>query len=171
MPDETEAATEASANPTIELTALAEPTPTESAMDASSSQATPVEASPTTEIAPATDASVPADVTMLKAETPASDASPDASPEAGPEAGPEAPSVGNIVHVTLDRGANTGACRPAIVVRVWNAEMINAQMFSDGLNDHQDLAGGIQWLTSLRYAKPVAGQPTPPNTWHWRWEE
>lgn len=80
------------------------------------------------------------------------------------------PSVGRIVHVVLDRGSNTGACRPAIVVRVWNVELINVQMFTDGLNDHMDYAGGIVWMTSLHYAKPVSGQPQP-QTWHWSWED
>lgn len=79
--------------------------------------------------------------------------------------------VGRIVHVALDRGAGTGDCRPAIVVRVWNPEMINAQMFTDGLNDHMDYAGGIAWKTSLHYEKPIAGQPPTPNTWHWSWED
>lgn len=79
--------------------------------------------------------------------------------------------VGRIVHVTLDRGVNTGDCRPAIVARVWNPEVINAQLFTDGLNDHMDYAGGVVWITSLHYAKPVVGQPTPPLTWHWSWED
>jgi hypothetical protein len=78
--------------------------------------------------------------------------------------------VGHLVHVTLDRGANTGECRPAIVVRVWNPEIINVQVFTDGLNDHQDYASGMVWMTSLHYARPVAGQPTP-QTWHWSWED
>lgn len=77
------------------------------------------------------------------------------------------PTIGRIVHVALDRGVNTGDCRPAIIVRVWNDEMINVQLFTDGFNDHQDLAGGIAWLTSLHYIKPVPGLQTPPNTWHW----
>ena len=74
--------------------------------------------------------------------------------------------VGDLVHVTLDRGPLTGECRAAIVVRVFGGAVINAQMFTDGVNDHEDYASGLVRLTGLHFALPVEDQPTPPQTWH-----
>lgn len=73
--------------------------------------------------------------------------------------------VGDIVHVVMDRGPQTGACRPAIVVRVFGGAVVNAQMFTDGVNDHQDYASGLVWATSLHWASPSEGAPQP-QTWH-----
>lgn len=146
-------------------------TPTEATFDpataATEAQAsTPTTDTTTSEAAPVVD--VASGVVTLEA---ASAATPTEGVPLQGETAPVRLTVGRIVHVVLDRGASTGDCRPAIVVRVWNDEMINAQLFTDGYNDHQDYAGGIAWKTSLHYAKPTPGQTPTPNTWHWSWED
>ena len=54
-----------------------------------------------------------------------------------------APSIGRIVHYT-DRDIN--GCRPAIIVRVWTAESVQVQVFTDGANDQLD---NVVWRTSV----------------------
>jgi hypothetical protein len=76
---------------------------------------------------------------------------------------------GRIVHYVLQSGRNTGEHRPAIIVKVWNANraygMVNMQVFTDGTNDylHTDpWSSGIAWATSVHYS-----ETKEPGTWHW----
>lgn len=63
-----------------------------------------------------------------------------------------------------------GQRRPAVVVRDWGNNMVNLQVFTDGLNDFatgDPGSDGILWATSVHYA-PAASMT--PGTWHWRME-
>ena len=52
--------------------------------------------------------------------------------------------------------------RPAVVVRVWSDEMINARVLLDGAND----TGASDWTTSAHHSIAPA-----PNTWCWADEQ
>jgi hypothetical protein len=72
------------------------------------------------------------------------------------------PTVGRIVHFTLDHGPNAGQARPAMVVRVWNDTCVQLQVFMDGTNDGPEYTSGLRWCTSVHHAaEPTAGR------WHW----
>lgn len=60
--------------------------------------------------------------------------------------------------------------RPAVVVRDWGNNMVNLQVFTDGLNDFapgDPGCDGTLWATSVHYA-PASSKT--PGTWHWRTE-
>ena len=68
----------------------------------------------------------------------------------------------------------SGEVRPAVVVKVWDAEgqSVNLQVFVDGSNDAA-LGGaqdrGVVWATSATYQEfegTRRTEPTP-HTWHW----
>lgn len=69
------------------------------------------------------------------------------------------PTVGAVVHFTLQQGRSAGEVRAGIVVRVWDSGVINMQLFVDGTND-QGAEG--PWLTSVHY--DAAGER---GTWNW----
>lgn len=72
------------------------------------------------------------------------------------------PTVGRIVHYTLESGRSRGEVRPAVIVCVWNEDMVQLQVFMDGTNDGPEYASGLRWCTSVHYAaEPAEGR------WHW----
>jgi len=70
------------------------------------------------------------------------------------------PSVGRIVHYVLPDGPSAGAHRPAIIVRVWSAQCVQLQVFTDGSNDGPGYKSGLVWRTSVLLGLDE-------NTWHW----
>lgn len=65
---------------------------------------------------------------------------------------------GRIVHFVLPNGDH----RPAIVVRVWTAPLVNLQVFIDGTNDHVPQDTYNVWQTSIPF-----NESGKPGTWHW----
>jgi hypothetical protein len=87
---------------------------------------------------------------------------------------PIPPTVGRIVLVPIDvyQSTHEGVksvgveIRPAIVVRVFNQDMVNVRVFTDGANDHPDNTmhpRPSDWRTSLSYDQ----DDHRPGTWHW----
>jgi len=80
----------------------------------------------------------------------------------------QAPSVGRIVHYVLPDWDDSishwskGDHRPAIIVRVWGAEMVQLQVFTDGSNDLQSGAN-VMWCTSVHQDETTKAS----GTWHW----
>lgn len=76
------------------------------------------------------------------------------------------PQLGDIVSYVM----SDSAIRPAIVVRVWEnqqaGEMVNLEVFTDGLNDGARFKDGIFWATSVYHVETRREQPIA-NTWHW----
>lgn len=74
-------------------------------------------------------------------------------------------SVGQMVHYVLPNGE----CRAAIVVRVWENDMVNLYVLLDGKNDsHNDmtlLALDMLWATSVHHFDEFDTEP-PARTWH-----
>ena len=73
---------------------------------------------------------------------------------------------GRIVHFVTESGAH----RPAIVVRVWRQGdgtppangYSNLVVFMDGTNDGDRFASCVSWQTSVTFSEdPI------PRTWHW----
>lgn len=79
-----------------------------------------------------------------------------------------------IVHYVL---TNAGGCRPFLVTRVWNEELVNGTLFIDGTNDYENVpywsspqknyklavpAELLIWRTSIKYDKDKNV-----HTWHW----
>lgn len=80
----------------------------------------------------------------------------------------KAPMIGGDVLYVLPDGHSRGDARPAKVVRVCSATLVNLQVFTDGLNDFpagSTGSNGIFWATSVPYADAEARMP---GTWHWR---
>jgi len=79
-----------------------------------------------------------------------------------PEQAGQVTSVGRIVHYCLDSGPHKGESRPALVVRVWAADLVNLQVFSDSNADgtSNDCLPVPLWKTSIK-------QGDTPGTWHW----
>jgi|GEM_PF-2044180 len=76
------------------------------------------------------------------------------------------PTIGDHILYCMPEGHSAGQDRPAVVVRVWSATMVNLQVLIDGTNDYPhdhtaSLAGSI-WKTSVHYS----ASPTP-GTWRW----
>lgn len=76
----------------------------------------------------------------------------------------QVPSIGRVVHFVMPNGQH----RPAIVVQVWNEDVVNLQVFTDGSNDagvvvYPNTGGYVQWQTSVHHAENEPG----PHTWHW----
>lgn len=88
---------------------------------------------------------------------------------------------GRIAHYVLEDGHCKGEHRPAVIVKVWNANrtygMVNMQVFTDGTNDgfkekHYAPVGDkhveftfdqhMLWRTSVHYS-----EDKEPGTWHW----
>ena len=75
-----------------------------------------------------------------------------------------------IVHYVL----NDGSCRPFLVTKAWNENIVNGTVFIDGSNDYG--AVGIVsypqeplltvWKTSIGY-KDNSDKSVTSNTWHW----
>jgi hypothetical protein len=79
---------------------------------------------------------------------------------------PARPSIGDIVLYALPDGRNVGQVRPAFVVRCWIADVVNLQVFTDGINDYPSEhlgSHGTLWKTSVHYS-----ENKEPGTWHWR---
>lgn len=79
---------------------------------------------------------------------------------------------GRIVHVTLPSGRSAGECRPAAIVKVWNAEQgtCNLQVLLDGSNDDGHglnalVPGAIARATSVTYDRETR------DGWHWHWPQ
>ncbi|MDB5042150.1 MAG: hypothetical protein JWN27_2876 [Candidatus Eremiobacteraeota bacterium] len=94
------------------------------------------------------------------------------------------PTAGRIVHFVL----GDGQVRPAMIVRVWSATLVQLQVFLDGTNDTQPTQRGDHtlaaidnltttgvsqvcdprgWATSVSYAAPVEVGMLEPRTWFW----
>lgn len=73
-----------------------------------------------------------------------------------------APFVGAIVHYVIPDGPQRGQHRPAIIVRLWNENRANLQVFTDSVNDGGRYESGLTWAPSTQYSEV----PTP-GTWHW----
>jgi len=73
-------------------------------------------------------------------------------------------SVGRIVHFVLESPDHSGVHhhRPAIVVRAWNDDMVQLQVFTDASNDGAQGGGGVVWQTSVHYS-----ETHEPRSWHW----
>lgn len=70
------------------------------------------------------------------------------------------PSPGRIIHYVLPAGApRAGEIRPAMIIRVWGPEMVNAKIFLDGPNND---AGVADHGYSISYSEEKL-----PGTWHW----
>jgi hypothetical protein len=75
------------------------------------------------------------------------------------------PHVGDHVHYILDAGPHQGTRRPAVIVRAWDAELVNLLVFVDGSNDyypHQGPEPLVLWRTSVHY-----NNSDKPGTWTW----
>lgn len=79
------------------------------------------------------------------------------------------PTVGRIVHYTLEREGRPPVTRPAIVVHVWDPPaagampLVQLQVFLDGTNDGASAAlPGLAWRTSVHYDPDGT-----PGTWRW----
>lgn len=78
--------------------------------------------------------------------------------------------IGAEVFFVLPAGFSIGQRRPAVIVRDWGNNLVNLQVFVDGLNDFApgDLGSDAPlWATSVHYAP---GHSRTPGTWHWRSE-
>lgn len=87
------------------------------------------------------------------------------------------PTIGRIVLVTIGTEGDTPVVRPALVVRVWNATCINAQVFLDGGNDDRHVVGKLGgvaegfrergnapvWMTSIVQGDGVGEWYWPPR--------
>lgn len=72
------------------------------------------------------------------------------------------PTVGRIVEFVLTDKYGVNQIRPAIIVRVWNDDMVQLQVFTDGTNDGPEYATGIYWATSVHRS-----ENKEPRTWDW----
>lgn len=81
-------------------------------------------------------------------------------------------SIGRIVHYVMPDNQH----RPAIIVRVWENNVVNLQVFLDSNNDHQGNGKDVIWRTSVHQdeggiSKDVGGEvhevAPKPNTWHY----
>jgi hypothetical protein len=70
--------------------------------------------------------------------------------------------IGSDVLFVLEDKYGEDQIRPGKVVRVWNDEMVQLQVFTDGTNDGAQYASGIYWATSVQYS-----ETHEPRTWHW----
>lgn len=75
------------------------------------------------------------------------------------------PSIGRVVHYVLEAGPHQGEHRPALIVRVWDHEMVNLQVFVDGSNDYYKNQGP-EPLTLWRTSKHL-DHDCGVGTWHW----
>lgn len=74
--------------------------------------------------------------------------------------------LGRIVHFVLP----SGIPRPAIVVRVWDNDVVNLQVFTDGINDSALGLGtpaNVVHQASIPHEVPTAAKSLSPATWHW----
>ena len=71
--------------------------------------------------------------------------------------------LGSVVHYVLPAGPTQGEHRPAIVVRVWDAQagLVDLQVFLDGSNDGRPYTQGTEWAVSVPYSEQKEGR-----TWH-----
>ena len=82
----------------------------------------------------------------------------------------QVPSVGRIVHFVMpDSSRYPGEHRPAVIVKVWDADpkpdsMVQLQVVTDGSNDGDLYKSGLFWATSVHYADPLENTG---YTWHW----
>lgn len=80
---------------------------------------------------------------------------------------PFKPAIGDMVRyvLSLEDGTqppNVGHHRPAIIVRVWDDNCVQLQVFTDGPNDRSDRAN-VLWVTSVNHDQDQKA----PRTWHW----
>lgn len=74
------------------------------------------------------------------------------------------PTVGRIVHVPMDPTTNNGqSFAPAIITQVWNAGLVNVQIFAD--------QPGNAWRTSVKYVPSLAdiNADDPARLYRWTW--
>ena len=79
------------------------------------------------------------------------------------------PCIGDYVHYVLPAGKQKGEVRPALIVRVWNKELVNLVVFVDGTNDFagEVLSGSTTlWATSIQHNSTGV-----PGTWHHSYEQ
>ena len=82
----------------------------------------------------------------------------------------QVPSIGRVVHFVLpDSSRYAGEHRPAVIVKVWDADpkpnsMVQLQVFTDGSNDGELYKSGLFWATSVHYADPSENKG---YSWHW----
>ena len=71
--------------------------------------------------------------------------------------------IGEVVHYVLPSGPSMGEHRPAIVVRVWDAQagLVNLQVFLDGSNDGYSYNRTCIWVTNVTHSD--TGET---GTWH-----
>lgn len=69
------------------------------------------------------------------------------------------PTVGRIVGYVLESGSNVGQVRPAMIVRVWNDDCVQLQVFTDGPNDGLP---NTHWVSSAGRS-----ENKEPRTWDW----
>lgn len=72
------------------------------------------------------------------------------------------PKLGDLVHFVLNTGPNTGAHRPAIVVKVVDGESVNLQVFTDGTRSNGDCLPNVFWKRGA-----VKDNAHSAGTWHW----
>lgn len=64
--------------------------------------------------------------------------------------------IGRIVHFVTKHGKH----RPAIIVEVWNNEVVNLEVFTDMRND--GMLEPVAWVPSVPHDEEAGGY-----TWHW----
>lgn len=72
------------------------------------------------------------------------------------------PTIGRIVHFTLNSGPHMGQVRPAIVVNVRDETTVDLQVFTDGTRLNGDCLPNMFWKPGARQGEPGEG-----GTWHW----
>ncbi len=72
------------------------------------------------------------------------------------------PTPGRIVNFVIPDGPLAGEIRPAMIVRVWDNELCNLHVFSDGPNDHETTCIHGNWVGSVNHS-----EKREPRTWHW----
>ncbi|MET9088129.1 hypothetical protein ABZX77_40670 [Streptomyces sp. NPDC004237] len=69
------------------------------------------------------------------------------------------PRIGQVVLVPANPAVNNGAdVAPAIITRVWSAQVINVRVLLD--------SDAIQWRTSVKYVDGLDGVEHP-HAWTW----
>ncbi len=74
------------------------------------------------------------------------------------------PSIGRFVHYIMPIGRNPGACRPGIIVNIFDqkSNRLQLQVFTDGSNDGAEYAEGCVWVPSV--ALDALGKEA--GSWH-----
>lgn len=75
----------------------------------------------------------------------------------------QVPSPGRIVLYVLKGGNREGEHRPAVIVRVWNDQMVNLLVFADGENDREYTKEDLVYWSGSK----LNDESGAPGTWHW----